>query len=668
VAAVVQLYEQAIAPLAAVDADGRIVVASPGFARELDCERHALEGVVWTDLLGAAGQEAAATVRAARRESGFWSAEVRWRTPAGTAVRLQVSPALYAGPEGRFDLHLRLIDAEPTGEPEPGGDVPTLEPGTLFGAAALDADLVVRAVDAGATSLLGTDAVGRRWFDLLHPEDAPAELDRAAACVRAGGRGWAAVLRLAPDPADDAPPRARWAQVEVSVDEPTGQTPGQATGEPAYRARLALVDHWIAQRDDLLDALARARALHDEIPVALVELSTDGRIATANPALAELVGGDARGRWVAEFIPPDDLVRVFETVATALAGRRDFVTEFRVARRDGTHRWVRGAGRSRVSPEGEWVSLAGAWIDITDEVATRQASERFAELLETIDDLVAITDGEGTLVYLNRAGRALLGSEPGEAVHTDRLVAKLLGDSREQLIAELIADLEERGSWSGEVRLSTDDGPRDLSVLVVTHRSSVDGARYSVLLTRDISPLKEAERVLREQATHDLLTGLGNRSLLLAELSRCVTARPGERGGHLGVLFVDLDRFKPVNDRYGHTAGDHVLALTARRLEEAVREGDLAARFGGDEFVVLCPGVAGIAEAQRVADRIIEALSQPMVLPDGTPILIGASIGVALSVAGDSPEDVLRRADDALHAAKAEGRGRVALATAPPLA
>jgi diguanylate cyclase (GGDEF)-like protein len=184
------------------------------------------------------------------------------------------------------------------------------------------------------------------------------------------------------------------------------------------------------------------------------------------------------------------------------------------------------------------------------------------------------------------------------------------------------------------------------------------------LLAREAAAALENARLydeLHDQAFRDSLTGLANRRLFLERSSHVLDRLRGRSPRRVAVLFLDLDNFKLLNDRFGHTSGDEVLQAIAERLRLAIRPGDTAARLGGDEFAILLEEVDGPAEAQAVADRLVESLSAPISVGWGAP-RIGASIGVALSgPAGDSAEDLLRNADIAMYAAKAAGRGRVQL-------
>ena len=181
-------------------------------------------------------------------------------------------------------------------------------------------------------------------------------------------------------------------------------------------------------------------------------------------------------------------------------------------------------------------------------------------------------------------------------------------------------------------------------------KGSVDGPRLSRSLRHAIER-KALEARFAEQALHDPLTGLANRTLLLDRL-RLELARAGRTGGGVAVLYLDLDDFKAINDRWGHDGGDEVLVRVARRLARTVRPGDTVGRIGGDEFVVVCGGFDSAVDLAQMQARVEDAVRRPLVMAGGT-VLVTASVGVSVGRgAAEEPETIIRRADEAMYEAK----------------
>ncbi|UCF81009.1 MAG: PAS domain S-box protein, partial [Acidobacteriota bacterium] len=197
-----------------------------------------------------------------------------------------------------------------------------------------------------------------------------------------------------------------------------------------------------------------------------------------------------------------------------------------------------------------------------------------------------------------------------------------------------------------------------IDVEVVSHTLEFDGRKAALVVAQDITERKQAEEQLVHNALHDSLTDLPNR-LLLADRMEQMLARSKRRKDYsFAVLFLDLDRFKVVNDSLGHTVGDELLVGVARRLEKCLRSGDTVARVGGDEFTMLLDDIEGPSDATQAAERIQEELAPPFILSE-RQVFTTASIGIAFSAAGyDRSEDILRDADTAMYRAKELGRAR----------
>ncbi|MEO6112220.1 MAG: GGDEF domain-containing protein [Nitrospiraceae bacterium] len=177
------------------------------------------------------------------------------------------------------------------------------------------------------------------------------------------------------------------------------------------------------------------------------------------------------------------------------------------------------------------------------------------------------------------------------------------------------------------------------------------------IVQAEIERITETEEQARYKTMTDALTGLPNRAQFLEQVASAIQSGRADRDFQFAILFIDLDGFKPINDRLGHKAGDAVLRHTAKRFQACMRKGDIVARYGGDEFTLLVNHVTGDADAIRVAERVLAKLKEPIDV--GEPVMVGASIGIALSTnLHERPEDLIRDADGAMYRAKAQGKNQ----------
>jgi diguanylate cyclase (GGDEF)-like protein/PAS domain S-box-containing protein len=306
------------------------------------------------------------------------------------------------------------------------------------------------------------------------------------------------------------------------------------------------------------------------------------------------------------------------------------------------------------------------------EVARLQRAEadsRYRVLVEHVPAAVyidvaddGVSDG-GRLAYMSPQISGILGYRPDEFVDDPELWPGLIHpDDRVAAIAAYNEHWRTGRPLRAEYRMLTRDGSevwvRDEAYAMTD--APLDGRPVSQGLLIDTTDRKRLEAQLIHDALHDPLTGLANRVLFRDHLERALARRQRSRTG-LALLFLDLDDFKVINDSYGHAAGDRVLVEVARRLSETVRAEDVAARQGGDEFTVLLATTHGADEAAASAQRLIEALAHPIDL-GGYVIGVGVSIGIALAGGGGPvADDLLARADAAMYAAKAGGKGRQVL-------
>ncbi|PRY31924.1 putative bifunctional diguanylate cyclase/phosphodiesterase [Pseudosporangium ferrugineum] len=279
-----------------------------------------------------------------------------------------------------------------------------------------------------------------------------------------------------------------------------------------------------------------------------------------------------------------------------------------------------------------------------------QASENSLRLItESISDLIAVVDDAGRFVYASPSYERELALPPGRLLGTPVAALAHPGD-RAAVAAALTGPAH---TPTIEYRLLTGE---DRWVWVESALRPMAADNTVVLSSRVIDRRRRLEDELRRRATHDPLTGLANRALTADRLNAAL-ARV-DAPDHVGLLFCDLDKFKDVNDRLGHDAGDQLLVQAADRLRGCMRQGDLLARFGGDEFVVLLDGVTDLDDVRAAGDRVVEAMEVPFPLLDER-VEISASVGGVLGVRGHAdPATMLRDADAAMYAAKHAGRGR----------
>lgn len=419
--------------------------------------------------------------------------------------------------------------------------------------------------------------------------------------------------------------------------------------------------YWdISERKRIEEALARERdfsaALIDSLPGLFLLMDEQAHLLRWNRNAPDVLGvADRQLLWrdALSFVADADRALVKERV---LAAFREGTADFEVGVKTATGQ-VRTFhfNSTRVGiPANRYLVALG--IDTTAEreatIRVRASEERLRAVSETAQDAIVMADARGQICFWNPAAERMLGYPAEEATDgnigdwlksADGNTALAIGEAIElpQKVVELVAVRRDGTRMPVEVSFA---GVRLADVW------------HAVAVLRDISERKRSEEQISRMARSDLLTGLANRSVFVEALRREI-ARTRRGGTNFAVLYLDLDHFKDVNDTLGHVVGDMLLQKVSERLKQIVREADMVARFGGDEFAIIQSGIVSPQDAATLAEKLVKAMAEPFSIA-GNDIRIGTSVGIAVHDADSSdPEILLSHADVALYRAKSEGRG-----------
>ncbi|MBE0488934.1 MAG: EAL domain-containing protein [Halomonas sp.] len=362
---------------------------------------------------------------------------------------------------------------------------------------------------------------------------------------------------------------------------------------------------------------------------------------------------------------PDDLDGMLASIRRSAETLTPWRHEYRVIHQDGAERWLFGDSLPHREPDGD-TTWFGVITDITErkqsEIALRTANmeaERFREALDHVGSIIYMKDRDSRYTFANRAtldffgctAESLLGSEDARFFSSDVASRQRKIDVR-VLNGEPTTEEVSLHDAAGHLRVY-------LEVKTPIREDNTNGNIIGLLgISTDITQLKDHERQLEYLALYDPLTGLPNRVLLADRLTHAM-AQEHRQGRHLAMVYLDLDGFKQINDRYGHAAGDHLLIRVAQRMKGVMREGDTLSRLGGDEFVAVLQDLADESVATGLFERLLDVASQP-VWYQSHALRVTASLGVSFYPQADPVEadQLLRQADQAMYQAKLAGKGR----------
>jgi diguanylate cyclase (GGDEF)-like protein/PAS domain S-box-containing protein len=662
------LLESVPYPLFAKDIDGRYLYANVQYCALVGSALDAILGRTDRDFFPAdKAERLRGEDRRVLETGGPVDTREESRRPDGTTPSLRGTKAPLRGPHGRIVGVLGVL--VPAGEgslPEtPGG------PARLLATLMETAPAFIYFKDAGGHFLRINRALAARYgiadpaqaagktdFDFYPPADAERFRHDEEEILRTGRPIVAREER-----GTYADGKASWTSTTKM---PLRDVDGRIVGVfgishdvTALREQATARAEQAAQLDALLDLLPDAAWFKD----------AEGRYRLVNRPCAAALGladpSQAAGKTDADLLPAAEAERSRAADAEALRAAGPLPTQDE-SRTDAQGRpaWRAVARAPLRDAEGKAVGTLGLARDISDrkraESALGEQGLFLASLMDGLPDSLYFKDAQGRYLRVNRAQASRLGlKDPAEAVgKTD---ADLL--PREQ--AEAAKKDDDEILRTGTPLLGKEephplpDGSVTWSSTTKTPLRDRDGRVVGTMgLARDITDLKRAQERLVQHAFYDSLTGLPNRALFMDRLEHCIRRTLRRPDVLSAVLFLDVDRFKGVNDSLGHQAGDQLLYTVARRLERSLRPGDTIARLGGDEFVVLLEDIVEVPAAARVAKRILQDLVAPCAIA-GVEVFASVSIGIALSSNRyERPEEMLRDADTAMYRAKALGRSR----------
>lgn len=408
---------------------------------------------------------------------------------------------------------------------------------------------------------------------------------------------------------------------------------------------------------------AKYRQIFENAVEGIYQSTPEGKLINANPALAELLGFDS----VADLITHGGTVQRFYVnrqqraeLLRRIEERGSYAdAEYEIIRYDGSRIWVSDNARAVRGKAGRVQYYEGTLQDITPrklaEEALSQSEEKYRTLVDTSQDGVFIAQ-HNRLVYVNQALARMAGYSVAEMTQSELIPLIAPEDQGPVLQYYEMHKASNSGPKRFELHLLHKNGHTRIAVAAHVGSIVYRGEHAITGTVRDVTEQKKAEQQLVYTAYHDVLTGLPNRAFFLERLKQAMERARRRSAPSFAVLFLDLDRFKLINDSLGHTYGDKLLIAIAKRLRECMRPADLLARHGGDEFTVLVEDIESASGAVAVAERIHNALLRPFNV-DNHEVFTNASTGIVASAPHYSdPDEMLRDADTAMYRAKAAGK------------
>jgi len=650
-----------------ITTDGRIMVANQALCEFLARSEDELTVLSWPEVADPAelkeDRQTLAEILAGRLDA--WRGIRHFKRADASVVSGDVTVSAIRGDAGEVDrLLVQIIDV--TEQIRMQQQLALSEEHYRLLADSVS-DVVLRSDEAGiitwasrslehATGMSPEQVVGLPLLDLVHPHDVETVLHTTTSAA-AGSTAHIEIRLVTGDGTH------KWFAVVTS---PFRGPDGRASGRVATARDIG---DEVATRRLLAQREAEFREIAEHAADMVLRMDAEDRMTWASPSIREVVGyssSEVLGRDPKEFIHPED-IEPYREWAHALEPNIPARATLRVRCADGDYRWFSVIATRVFDPDAVLVSQIVGMRNIDVEVraveALARSEEQFRLAMDSAPGGMAVVDLEGGFVEANQSLGSILGRERGWLLeHGLRDVVHADDWPKVQQMHEVLISGQTPASRE-EIRLQHAGGSTvwvesSLAALREQHGRPVSFVAQFI----DVTQAREARAALRHAATHDPLTLLDNRRGLAEDLESIVHRSP-RTGTGIGVLAVDLDGLKPVNDRYGHAAGDEVLVAVGERLRTAVRKDDPIARTGGDEFVVILVAVHNLEQVALLAERVRDCVAEEIVLSSGLVVHVTSSVGAVLAGPDDDADGLLRRADAALYEAKQSCRDRVVVKT-----
>jgi diguanylate cyclase (GGDEF)-like protein/PAS domain S-box-containing protein len=515
----------------------------------------------------------------------------------------------------------------------------------------LDERGFIRFGNPATEQLLGyqpDELIGRLVFDFIHPDDHPAALRAFQGVLARPGQTASAEFRF---------------QIKSGSWRYLAAVGKNLLHEPGIAGVIVnsrdVTEQKQAERA-LRESEQRFRQLTENIDeVFWISDPSITRMYYISPAYEKIWGRTCESvmespRSFLDAVHPDDRDELLANLASNEVGR-PYSTEYRIIRPDGAVRWISDRGFPVFDQHGAVYRCAGIAEDITAKVRDQEQLRLQSSALSAAANSIFITDKQGRIMWANTAFCRLSGFRMEELIDQTPRVLKS-GKHDVEFYKQIWQTILTGKVWSGEIVERRKNGELFTVHQMITPLTDGSGEiTHFIAVHEDITARKDTEARIERMAYHDSLTGLCNRVELQNRLEHAVQ-QAKRHSRSLALHFIDLDRFKVINDTQGHSVGDALLQAVARRLEGCLRASDTAARIGGDEFAVLQPEIANPEGAATLAGRIISAIAEPFRLA-GRDVYISPSIGISVCpLDSNSPDELLRNADMAMYQAKNQGR------------